>query len=365
VRYITNKPKLNTLEANFNAGVATTAHGNSSNKIEGVVNLPVVPDKLAVRLVAYNDRRGGYINNIPGTFQRLPTDLAAYTYHALPQNMVVINNSSQVHDGINPVTYKGARIAALWQFNDDWNALITQSFQQMEADGVFSEAMLNSAGQPQPDLSVQLYNPTFAKDRFHNTSWTLNGRIGALKAVYTGGYLVRNVEAVQDYTNYARGPYASYYQCVYGNAAGTIPAHCYTPSATWHDSERNTHISHELRFSTPDDWRLRGLAVRQRHPVPEADRPAAGVLREERLDHPGPGRSETGAALQLQGPGRDLRAAAGDGEQPEHQTSDRCVLRRHQARLYATRRVRLDGFRSGSEDADSDGRHPLLPHREH
>jgi iron complex outermembrane receptor protein len=259
VRYITNKPKLNTLEANFNAGVATTAHGNSSNKIEGVVNLPVVPDKLAVRLVAYNDRRGGYINNIPGTFQRLPTDLAAYTYHALPQNMVVINNSSQVHDGINPVTYKGARIAALWQFNDDWNALITQSFQQMEADGVFSEAMLNSAGQPQPDLSVQLYNPTFAKDRFHNTSWTLNGRIGALKAVYTGGYLVRNVEAVQDYTNYARGPYASYYQCVYGNAAGTIPAHCYTPSATWHDSERNTHISHELRFSTPDDWRLRGL----------------------------------------------------------------------------------------------------------
>ena len=41
----------------------------------------------------------------------------------------------------------------------------------------------------------------------------MNGRIGALKAVYTGGYLVRNVSQMQDYTDYARGPFAAYYQC--------------------------------------------------------------------------------------------------------------------------------------------------------
>ena len=33
-----------------------------------------------------------------------------------------------------------------------------------------------------------------------------------------------------------------------------------SPSATWHDVERNTHQSHEFRLSTPDDWRIRGLA---------------------------------------------------------------------------------------------------------
>ena len=34
-----------------------------------------------------------------------------------------------------------------------------------------------------------------------------------MKAVYTGGYLVRHVDQVADYTNYARGVYADYYQC--------------------------------------------------------------------------------------------------------------------------------------------------------
>ena len=51
------------------------------------------------------------------------------------------------------------------------------------------------------------------KDKFENTSWTVNGKIGDLKAVYTGGYLVRNLDQRNDYTNYARGVYADYYQC--------------------------------------------------------------------------------------------------------------------------------------------------------
>ena len=41
-------------------------------------------------------------------------------------------------------------------------------------------------------------------------------------------YLVRNVEQVQDYTNYARGVYVDYYQCA---NPGPTPAtaRCFTP----------------------------------------------------------------------------------------------------------------------------------------
>ncbi|HTX04466.1 MAG TPA: TonB-dependent receptor, partial [Steroidobacteraceae bacterium] len=87
----------------------------------------------------------------------------------------------------------------------------------------------------------------------------VDGKVGPLSLVYTGAYLVRNVEQVQDYTNYARGVYGVYYQCtnVYNQTAGVT---CYSPSSTWQDTERNTHLSQELRLSTPDDWRLRGLA---------------------------------------------------------------------------------------------------------
>ena len=261
VRYITNKPKLNVTEANFNAGYATTAHGAQSNNLDATLNLPLIPDHLAVRAVIYNESRGGYIDNIPGTFQRTPNEPGvAYQYHACPANCPPITNNNVVAKDINPAYYKGIRGEVLYQINDDWNALITQSYQNIEADGVFAEQKISSAGVAQPDLTVQLYNPSYNKDRFENTSWTLNGRIGPLKAVYTGGYLVRNVEQVQDYTNYSRGKYANYYQCVSAGTSTSGTAQCFSPSSTWHDIEKNTHQSHEFRLSTPDDWRIRGLA---------------------------------------------------------------------------------------------------------
>ena len=260
VRYITNKPKLDLTEVIVNAGYATTAHGDQSSNVDATLNLPLIADKLALRGVIYNEHRGGYIDNIPATFARADTDLGVqYAFGGqVPANSVVINNFNIVGKDINPVTYQGLRVEALYQFNEDWNAVLAQSYQNMEADGVFAEMAGNSLGEPQPPLTVQLYNPSYDKDKFENTALTINGRVGALKLVYAGAYLVRNVEQVQDYTNYARGLYADYYQCV---NPGSTPAtaQCFTPSSTWHDVERNTHQSHELRVSTPSDWRIRGI----------------------------------------------------------------------------------------------------------
>jgi outer membrane receptor protein involved in Fe transport len=113
--------------------------------------------------------------------------------------------------------------------------------------------------EPLPHLSVNLFNPSFDKDKFENTSLQVNGKVGDLKLVYSGGYLVRNVEQIQDYTNYARGVYGYYYQCAGYSAKSAAAGACYTPSATWQDTEKNTHQSHEIRLSTPDDWRIRGI----------------------------------------------------------------------------------------------------------
>jgi iron complex outermembrane recepter protein len=275
LRYITNKPKLDVTEGSVDAGYAYTSHGDPSSNVTGVINLPLIPDTLAVRAVIYDDTRGGYINNVPGTFVRSSTDggihYANYinnipSYTSAQSN---VNNNNLVANAINPVTYQGFRLSALYKINEDWNALLVQSYQDMSAQGVFYETPNSSgpavaptpggpASTPLPDLSVQLYNPSINKDRFENTSLTINGRIGALKLVYAGGYLVRNVEQIQDYTNYARGVYADYYQCVPG--ANGAPGQCYSPSTTWHDTERDKHNSQELRLSTPDEWRIRGIA---------------------------------------------------------------------------------------------------------
>src|SRR5262249_43988763 len=85
-----------------------------------------------------------------------------------------------------------------------------------------------------------------------------------------------------DYSNYMRSVVGSYYGCIGG--AGTTgagyfkytapatptgsatfpqlkgrPLQCYSPVGQWKDTVQNTHQSHEVRLSTPTDWRLRGL----------------------------------------------------------------------------------------------------------
>jgi iron complex outermembrane recepter protein len=169
----------------------------------------------------------------------------------------MINNKALVADAFNPVTYQGGRLEALYQLDDDWTVLIAQSYQDMEADGVFTEAATNAFGQPQPELTVQLFNPSYDKDRFENSALTITGRVGPLKLLYAGSYLERKVEQLQDYTAYAHGGvYADYYQCVY---LGTARAQCFTPSSYWHETLRNTHESHELRLATPEGQRIRGV----------------------------------------------------------------------------------------------------------
>jgi iron complex outermembrane recepter protein len=260
IRYITNKPKLDVTEGSVTAGYGTTAHGDPNSSLVAVLNLPLIADTLAVRGVIYDDNRGGYINNVPSSFTRSNSDFGiGYAGGSVPANSVVINNASTVGNAVNPVVYQGIRLSLLARFNQDWNVLIAQSYQSMDAKGVFYQMPFGAEGQALPPLSVTTFNPSDDTDKFENTAWTLNGRFGDLKAVYTGSYLDRNLKQTADYTNYARGIYADYYQCVPASRSATGQAFCLSPSSSWSEQLQNTHLTHELRLSTPDDWRLRAI----------------------------------------------------------------------------------------------------------
>src|SRR6267142_907952 len=84
IRYITNKPKINVTEGIVNAGYSYTAHGDPNSNVDATLNLPLIPDTLALRAVIYDDNRGGYISNVPGTFTRAGTDLGI-AYFFCPQ----------------------------------------------------------------------------------------------------------------------------------------------------------------------------------------------------------------------------------------------------------------------------------------
>jgi iron complex outermembrane recepter protein len=287
IRYITNSPKLNRTEGSVTASYGVTAHGDPNTAVQAVLNVPLIEDKMAVRGVIYSDRRGGYIDNVPATFTRKNTDIGIsfaglagtpipganpVAYHCpdglpnngycVPPGSLVLNNNLIAASNINPVTYQGIRAELLYKFSDDWDLLISQSYQDMHSQGVFYQQPFASDGAPLQPLQVTLFNTSYNKDKFESTAWTVNGKFGDLRAVYTGGYLVRNVDQTGDYTNYARGVYADYYQC-YGptsyNPGPVLSPTCYSPSALWHAVEQNKHFQNELRFSTPDEWRLRGI----------------------------------------------------------------------------------------------------------
>jgi outer membrane receptor protein involved in Fe transport len=284
LRYITNKPKLDVTEGNVNSGYAYTSGGDPSSNVDAMINVPLIADTLAVRAVVYSDTRGGYINNVPGTFSRLPSDIGIHyagyatgcsvgtptggtcpnggtpTSYGVPPGSPSVSNANLVANAINPVTYQGFRLGALYKINEDWNALLVQSYQNMNSQGVFYVTPQSSAGETLPDLGVQLYNPAYNKDRFENTALTVNGKLGDFKLVYAGSYMVRNIEQQGDYTNYARGVYADYYQCTNPLTQPGTKSQCYSPSATWYETDTASHNSQELRMSTPDDWRLRGIA---------------------------------------------------------------------------------------------------------
>src|SRR5579872_2080290 len=122
IRYITNEPKLDTTQATIKAGYGTTAHGDPNTDVTAVLNLPLIADTMAVRAVIYDDRRGGYIDNVPGTFTRRNTDIgignADLPANALgqcpdglpnngfcvPPGSPSINNAGFIGSAINPVT---------------------------------------------------------------------------------------------------------------------------------------------------------------------------------------------------------------------------------------------------------------------
>ena len=139
VRYITNKPKLNVTEGNVNAGYGTTAGGDPNSNLNATLNLPLIQDTLAIRAVYFSDRRGGYINNVPGTIQLQPCNsLTDYKCPISRPGSPEANNGGIVGNNTNPVDTEGLRLSALFKVNDDWDVLLQQNYQNFEADGYFS-----------------------------------------------------------------------------------------------------------------------------------------------------------------------------------------------------------------------------------
>ena len=277
VRLITNKPDLSGFYGSASAGVSFTKGGESSYQGEVMVNVPV-SETIALRGVVYLDDQGGYIDNVAGTrdltesarfrpegFVRengVPVSAVRAGFQSTSDlsdvTFLEADNAGLVEDDFNDTQYAGFRVSALWEVTPDWTVNISHQRQSLESDGVFfADPELGGLD----DLEIERFEADRLEDDFSNTSWTVEGRIGWLDVIYTGAYTDRESEQRADYTDYLfAGQYLPYYICdgsvTYPGSAD--PSGTCQPPNLYVNSFSNTEVfTQELRFSTPDDWRIR------------------------------------------------------------------------------------------------------------
>jgi outer membrane receptor protein involved in Fe transport len=241
IRIITNKPDTSGTYGEVGLEVNKIAHGDFGYTGEGFINLPV-SSNIAARVVAWYRRDGGYIDNIPGT----------RTYSS---SGITISNDDPTdpdldlaEDDYNDVYTYGARAALRIELNDNWTVTPQIMGQSQKTYGSFAE----ESGLDHLETMQFWYERV--KDKWWQAALTVEGKIGNFDMTYAGSFLKRQIDGEFDYTDYsyfydALAGYGVYW---YDNDYNLIDPSQYIVSD---DSMKKQ--SHELRFTSPADKRLR------------------------------------------------------------------------------------------------------------
>lgn len=142
VRTIPVAPNLNELEGVVSAGYSSTSgYGSDNNRLQGVINMPLINDKLAVRAVAYQFENSGIYRNNASTDPVVQAAAAEYRAEAFANDENDVGHSM----------FAGGRIAALYQPMDNFTVSFTYLSQETEVDG---NALANSGVYDQAVLGV-------------------------------------------------------------------------------------------------------------------------------------------------------------------------------------------------------------------
>ncbi len=262
VRMITNKPSFAGFEGGVDIATSFTKDGEMSNSVEAFMNFTLADD-LAVRIAAYSDNQGGWIDNVlnqtsPGGYKGSAVVIDRISGGVLsdPENTEVIapKNDDIIEDDFNDASYRGVRFGLAYEINDDWDLLVQHTEQQLDTEGVFAYDP-NLEG----ESSANRFEPEKNADRFGLTTWTLTGRLEELEIVYTGGFLDRDINSTIDYTGYTNGGlFAAYYVCNHYEAATPADEKCLDPSKFYKEETDTMRVTHEFRVNTDvtRDWRI-------------------------------------------------------------------------------------------------------------
>jgi iron complex outermembrane receptor protein len=238
LRYITNKPDQTGMYGNLEARYGFTDGGEGSHDISGFLNIPVIENTLALRLVGYTSKDGGFVDNVYGTsFQ------GGY------------DNAEFVEDDFNEYETDGGRLAALWLLNDDWSLLGSLVAENTSAVGSWdTDPFLG-------DHQITRFQEDFRDDDWYSAALTLKGDVGFADLSVTVTHFDRDIAYSWDNMAYSQfkdrtfGGGLYYEQYYAGNPYYynyyNLPLYNseYIPSSIYNDQEQQRDAI-EIRFSS-------------------------------------------------------------------------------------------------------------------
>jgi iron complex outermembrane receptor protein len=168
IRTITNKPDATKFDAAIEGQASYTHLGSENYDGNVMVNLPLIDDRLALRIVAYGDRDSGYIDNI----------------------RLHLNDVNEAH------TY-GGRASLRFLVDSATDLTATVMYQNLKVDG---RNFVTATGGSDYNTDQYVHDPF--SDHFSIYNFTLNHRFDALALTFSSSYFDRTVIYNFDSTPY-------------------------------------------------------------------------------------------------------------------------------------------------------------------
>jgi iron complex outermembrane receptor protein len=265
IRIITNKPDPSGFAADF-AVEGNSVDGDDTGYVaEGMVNLPI-GENAAIRLVGWVKRDAGWIDNkfAERTYTintcaefNVDDECILIDLDATADDDLTTNNASKVEKNYNTSDTYGARAALRINLGENWVVTPQVMFQNQEQEGAPGDDYLDVLASG--DYAVAHFRDEFVNDEWWQAGLTVEGKIGNLDVVYSGNYLSRDVEGSADYSDYSFWYDNLYYTGYFARLFVDNDGNQLNPDAAFENYDYYTKQSHEIRVSTPQDKRVRGL----------------------------------------------------------------------------------------------------------
>ena len=154
VRLITNQPNLTDYHASAESTLSGTEGGSFNHNDNAMVNIPLVQDKLALRLVGSENYTSGWIDRVvaqPGTFPRVDST-------GTVRGDVAAAPVEKRYPGSNAYQLYATRATLLWQPTPDLTITPSFFYETSKQDGVSAYDSASAANQA-PGAGLAHYQP--------------------------------------------------------------------------------------------------------------------------------------------------------------------------------------------------------------